>query len=139
MSLYYKELPDNAVVCLMSPTASGKTDLAFKLYETGRFELVSVDSALIYQDMNIGTAKPSAKELERYPHHLVNIINPSQYYSVANFIEEVALLIEAIHQRGKLPLLVGGTMMYYMALLEGISPVPETLPHIRAQVMAIKE
>lgn len=131
-----KNLPDNAVICLMSPTASGKTDLACKLYDTGRFELISVDSALIYRDMNIGTAKPTEQELQRYPHHLVDIIEPTDSYSVANFVDDVAVLIEQIHQRGKLPLLVGGTMMYYMALLDGISAVPETDTQIRQQVKA---
>ncbi|WFF39616.1 tRNA (adenosine(37)-N6)-dimethylallyltransferase MiaA [Moraxella nasibovis] len=134
--LNYKHLPDNAVVCLIAPTASGKTDLAFKLYDTGRFELVSVDSALIYQDMNIGTAKPTPSELERFPHHLVDIIEPTQTYNVASFASDTERLIDSIHQRGKIPLLVGGTMMYYMALLDGLSAVPDTDPAIREQVMA---
>ncbi|MDO4894358.1 tRNA (adenosine(37)-N6)-dimethylallyltransferase MiaA [Moraxella sp.] len=134
MSLFYKNLPDNTVVCLMSPTASGKTDLAFRLYDTGRFELISVDSALIYQDMNIGTAKPTSDELISYPHHLVDIILPTQTYSVANFVQDTKQLIEKTHQNGKIPLLVGGTMMYYMALLDGISAVPQTNEQVREQV-----
>ena len=131
---HYQDLPDNSVVCLMSPTASGKTDLAFKLYQTGQFELVSVDSALIYQGMNIGTAKPTAAELAQFPHHLVDIISPTKTYSVANFVADVERLVHEIHLRGKIPLLVGGTMMYYMALFDGISSVPETDQSVRDKV-----
>ena len=127
-------LPDNSVVCLMAPTASGKTALAYELYDTGRYELVSVDSALIYRDMNIGTAKPTADELVRYPHHLVDIIDPVQSYSVAEFVNDTAQLIEDCHQKGKIPLLVGGTMMYYMALLDGLSPVPDSDDNVRTRV-----
>ncbi|WP_066801927.1 tRNA (adenosine(37)-N6)-dimethylallyltransferase MiaA [Moraxella oblonga] len=135
MNLNYKNLPDNTVLSLIAPTASGKTDLAFKLYETGRFEIISVDSALIYQDMNIGTAKPTTDELANYPHYLVDIIKPTQTYNVASFINDVKNLIDNSHQNGKIPLLVGGTMMYYMALFDGISSVPDTNPAIRKQVM----
>ena len=127
-------LPDNSVVCLMAPTASGKTALAYELYDTGRFELISVDSALIYRDMNIGTAKPTADELTRYPHHLVDIIDPMQSYSVAEFVDDVARLIDECHERKKIPLLVGGTMMYYMALLDGLSSVPDSDDSVRACV-----
>ncbi|HCI76967.1 MULTISPECIES: tRNA (adenosine(37)-N6)-dimethylallyltransferase MiaA [unclassified Psychrobacter] len=127
-------LADNSVVCLMAPTASGKTALAYELYDTGRYELISVDSALIYRDMNIGTAKPTAIELARYPHHLVDIIDPMQSYSVAEFVHDVAGLIDSCHENGKIPLLVGGTMMYYMALLDGLSPVPDSDDSVRARV-----
>lgn len=136
---FYQDLPDNAVLCLMSPTASGKTDFAYRLYDTGRFELISVDSALIYQGMDIGTAKPTKQELLSYPHHLVDIIKPTQSYSVADFVDQVAILIDEIHARGKLPLLVGGTMMYYMALFDGISSVPATQPKIRQQVKLLQQ
>ncbi|MDO4897307.1 MAG: tRNA (adenosine(37)-N6)-dimethylallyltransferase MiaA [Moraxella sp.] len=136
MNLHYQSLPDNTVLSLIAPTASGKTDLACRLYETGRFELVSVDSALIYQDMNIGTAKPTDDELAQFPHHLVNIITPTEVYNVASFVADVERLIGDIHVRGKIPLLVGGTMMYYMALFDGLSAVPDTDPAIRRQVMA---
>ncbi|WP_259365090.1 tRNA (adenosine(37)-N6)-dimethylallyltransferase MiaA [Psychrobacter sp. GP33] len=135
----YNKLADNSVVCLMAPTASGKTALAYELYDTGRYELISVDSALIYRDMNIGTAKPTAEELARYPHHLVNIIDPMQSYSVAEFVTDVARLIDTCHQNGKIPLLVGGTMMYYMALLDGLSPVPDSDDNIRQQVEAWRQ
>ena len=127
-------LADNSVVCLMAPTASGKTALAYELYDTGRYELISVDSALIYRDMNIGTAKPTAIELEHYPHHLVDIIDPMQSYSVAEFVNDVARLIDSCHENGKIPLLVGGTMMYYMALLDGLSPVPDSDDSVRVRV-----
>ena len=127
-------LADNSVVCLMAPTASGKTALAYELYDTGRYELISVDSALIYRDMNIGTAKPTAIGLEHYPHHLVDIIDPMQSYSVAEFVNDVARLIDSCHENGKIPLLVGGTMMYYMALLDGLSPVPDSDDSVRARV-----
>lgn len=133
-SLLTTRLPENSVVCLMAPTASGKTALAYELYDTRRYELISVDSALIYRDMNIGTAKPTNAELARYPHHLVNIIDPTQSYSVAEFVNDVAVLIDSCHQNGKIPLLVGGTMMYYMALLEGLSPVPDSIDEVRRQV-----
>lgn len=133
--LHYKNLPDNTVLSLIAPTASGKTDLACRLYDTGKFELISVDSALIYQDMNIGTAKPTDDELASYPHHLVNIITPTQTYNVASFVLDVETLIKQIHERGKIPLLVGGTMMYYMALFDGLSAVPDSDPVIRQKVM----
>lgn len=135
MNLHYKTLPDNTVLSLIAPTAAGKTDLAYKLHETGRFELISVDSALVYQDMNIGTAKPTRKELYCFPHHLVNIIKPTEFYNVATFVADVEKLVVEIHGRGKIPLLVGGTMMYYMALLDGLSAVPDTTPIIRQKVM----
>ncbi|MGP4713082.1 MULTISPECIES: tRNA (adenosine(37)-N6)-dimethylallyltransferase MiaA [unclassified Psychrobacter] len=128
------KLNDNSVICLMAPTASGKTALAYELYDTKRFELISVDSALIYRDMNIGTAKPTNEELTHYPHHLVNIIDPTQSYSVAEFVDDVAQLIARCHQHGKIPVLVGGTMMYYMALLEGLSDIPDSSDVTRAQV-----
>ncbi|MGM8884439.1 tRNA (adenosine(37)-N6)-dimethylallyltransferase MiaA [Psychrobacter sp. 1U2] len=127
-------VPDNSVICLMAPTASGKTALAYELYDSGRYELISVDSALIYREMDIGTAKPTAAELQRYPHHLVDIIDPTQSYSVAEFVSDVERLINECHAKGKIPLLVGGTMMYYMALIEGLSPVPDSDEQVRRQV-----
>ncbi len=127
-------MSDNSVICLMAPTASGKTALAYELYDSGRYELISVDSALIYRGMDIGTAKPTAAELQRYPHHLVDIIDPTQSYSVAEFVSDVECLIDECHAKGKIPLLVGGTMMYYMALIEGLSPVPDSDEQVRRQV-----
>ncbi|XID75918.1 tRNA (adenosine(37)-N6)-dimethylallyltransferase MiaA [Alkanindiges sp. WGS2144] len=126
------ELP---VICLMGPTASGKTALACELFETGRFELVSVDSALVYQDMNIGTAKPSPAELAQYPHFLVDIIDPTQVYSAAQFVEDVTQLVDSIHARGKVPLLVGGTMLYFRSLIMGMADnLPAADPLVREQI-----
>lgn len=127
------------VICLIAPTASGKTALAYELYDTGRYHLISVDSALIYRDMNIGTAKPTADELLAYPHALVDIIDPDQSYSVAQFVNDAKQAIEAAHAQGKTPVLVGGTLMYYMALLDGMNDIPATEPAIRQQVMAMIE
>ena len=122
------------VICLIAPTASGKTALAYELYETGKYHLISVDSALIYRDMNIGTAKPTREELANYPHALVDIISPEQSYSVAQFVNDVDYHINLAHQQNKTPVLVGGTMMYYMALIQGINDIPATLPETRQQV-----
>ena len=127
------------VICLIAPTASGKTALAYELYDTGRYHLISVDSALIYRDMNIGTAKPTAEELQQYPHALVDIIDPDQSYSVAQFVNDAKREIDFAHAQGKTPVLVGGTLMYYMALLEGMNDIPATDPTIRQQVMAMIE
>ncbi|MFW2177125.1 MULTISPECIES: tRNA (adenosine(37)-N6)-dimethylallyltransferase MiaA [unclassified Moraxella] len=125
------------VICLIAPTASGKTALAYELYDTGRYHLISVDSALIYRNMNIGTAKPTVEELAKYPHALVDIIDPTESYSVAQFVKDVEREIDFAHRIGKTPLLVGGTMMYYMALLEGMNDIPATEPQVREQVMAM--
>jgi tRNA dimethylallyltransferase len=125
------------VINLMGPTASGKTALACELYEQGGFELISVDSALVYQDMDIGTAKPSKAEQARYPHHLIDIITPLEVYSAAQFVEDACRLIDAIHQRGKTPILVGGTMLYFKALLEGLSSnLPSADAAVRAEIEA---
>jgi tRNA dimethylallyltransferase len=121
-------------ILLMGPTATGKTELALKLAEELPIEIISVDSALVYQGMDIGTAKPSKEEQNRVKHHLIDIITPLESYSVAQFIDNSVRLIYEINARGKIPLLVGGTMMYYNGLLNGISELPVTDPKIRAQL-----
>ena len=118
----------------MGPTAAGKTDLAIQLCQTLNTEVISVDSALVYRDMDIGTAKPSADELAQAPHHLIDMLDPSEVYSTANFCTDALNKIEALHAQGKIPLLVGGTMMYFKSLLEGISPLPEADVEIRKQL-----
>lgn len=115
----------------MGPTASGKTSLALKLATHLPIEVISVDSALIYRDMNIGTAKPTLPELQQVKHYLIDIISPLETYSVAQFLFETNLIIRDILHRNKVPVLVGGTMMYYNALINGISNLPESDSLIR--------
>lgn len=122
------------IATLMGPTASGKTGLSLELAEQLNAEIVSVDSALIYTGMDIGTAKPTKEELARAKHWLIDIVEPDQSYSVADFCRDTRKIIDDIHARNKLPLLVGGTMMYFHGLVNGISNVPETNPDIRASV-----
>lgn len=124
------------VVFIMGPTASGKTALAIELLKRLPAELISVDSALIYRGMDIGTAKPSREELLQAPHHLLDILEPEQSYSAADFRDDALGLISDIQQRGKIPILVGGTMLYFKALLEGISPLPAADSGIRAALEA---
>jgi len=119
---------------LLGPTASGKTKLAVDLVNTFPFEIISVDSAQIYQDMNIGVAKPSQNILNVAPHHLINIIRPDETYSVAQFLQDTLRLIDEIILRGHIPLLVGGTMMYFNALEKGINQMPKTDYQIRKDI-----
>lgn len=118
----------------MGPTASGKTDLAIRLRQKYPVEIISVDSALIYKGMDIGTAKPNAHELALAPHRLIDILDPSEVYSAADFRRDALLAMHDITAQGKIPLLVGGTMLYYKALLEGLSPLPAANPEIRQQI-----
>lgn len=122
------------VICLMGPTACGKTAAAIELAEKGDFEIISVDSAMIYRGMDIGTAKPSAEALARAPHHLINIRDPVEAYSVGDFIDDTLKLIDQIHTREKIPLLVGGTMMYFHQLQRGYSELPSSDEVTRKQV-----
>ncbi|WP_150539395.1 tRNA (adenosine(37)-N6)-dimethylallyltransferase MiaA [Actinobacillus vicugnae] len=123
-------------IFLMGPTASGKTDLAIALRQTLPVEVISVDSALIYKGMDIGTAKPSKAELALAPHRLIDILDPSESYSAMNFREDALREMAEISASGRIPLLVGGTMLYYKALLEGLSPLPSADPAIRAEIEA---
>ena len=119
-------------IFLMGPTASGKTGAAVELYSKLPVELISVDSALVFQDMNIGTAKPDAETLVKAPHYLIDIIPPTAAYSAANFRNDALRLMADITARGKVPLLVGGTMLYFKALQDGLSGLPEANPEVRA-------
>ncbi len=126
-------------IFLMGPTASGKTDLAIQLRKTLPVEVISVDSALIYKGMDIGTAKPTQQELEQAPHRLIDIIDPAESYSVANFREDALREMAEITASGRIPLLVGGTMLYYKGLIEGLSPLPSSQPEIRAEIQSKAE
>lgn len=126
------ELPQ--AIFLMGPTASGKTDLAIALTRVLPCDIISVDSALIYREMDIGTAKPSAAELAAAPHRLIDILDPSQSYSAADFRRDALREMAEIAGRGRIPLLVGGTMLYFKALLEGLSPLPSADPEVRRQL-----
>ncbi len=123
-------------ILLMGPTASGKTGVAVELVSHLPVELISVDSALVFRDMDIGTAKPDAATLARAPHHLIDIINPTEAYSAAAFRHDALRLMHDITQRGKIPLLVGGTMLYFKALREGLSDLPPSDPAVRAALDA---
>lgn len=126
----------NKVFCLMGPTASGKTSLAIELARRFPVEIISVDSAMIYRFMDIGTAKPTAAELALAPHHLIDILNPVDSFSAADFCLQANQLCQAIIARGNIPLLVGGTMMYFHALQQGLSVLPAADDALRADLVA---
>ena len=113
------------VIVLMGPTAIGKSTIALQLYKQYPVEIVSVDSSMIYRDMNIGTDKPSLEILSSIKHHLIDIINPDQSYNVNNFYNDIHLIIRDIHDRNKIPILVGGSMMYFNQLINGLSNMPD--------------
>ena len=131
--------PDFSVkyVAIAGPTASGKTAAAMAIAKEHELEIISVDSALVYRGMDIGTAKPTAAELAAVPHHLINIRDPLSAYSAAEFVLDAELLITDISARGKLPLLVGGTMLYFKALFDGLDAMPKADPQVRA-VLALE-
>lgn len=124
------------VVCLMGPTASGKTGLAVEMASEYGYEIVSVDSALVYRGMDVGTAKPDVQTLAKAPHRLIDIIDPVESYSAADFLKDVAIEIEDIVANGKTPLLVGGTMMYFNALQKGLAEMPSADAELRAELDA---
>ncbi len=134
-----KQRPVDAIA-LVGPTASGKTAAALALANSlqphGGAEIISVDSALVYRGMDIGTAKPSREELAAVPHHLIDTLDPLQSYSAAEFAKDATTLIRDIRARGKTPLLVGGTMLYLKALLEGLNDMPPADPEVRADIHA---
>lgn len=125
-----------SVIFLMGPTATGKTDLAVDLAGQLPCDIISVDSVMIYRGMDIGSAKPSAEILQRAPHRLIDICDPAEIFSAAQFRQRALQEISAIHARGRIPLLVGGTMLYFRALEKGLSPLPSANPAIRAQLEA---
>ena len=118
----------------MGPTAAGKTDLALEIAKRFPVEIISVDSALVYRGMDIGTAKPAPEILQNYPHHLVDILDPTERYSAGSFREDALRLMSEITARGKIPLLVGGTMLYFKALQQGLSDLPSADLEIRAKL-----
>lgn len=122
------------VIFLMGPTASGKTDLAIALRAHLPVELVSVDSALVYRGLDIGSAKPSAAEQQAAPHRLIDICDPAEPYNAGQFVRDAEAAIAEIHAAGRIPLLVGGTMLYFKALLDGLADMPTTPPLVRAQI-----
>ncbi|WP_167390686.1 tRNA (adenosine(37)-N6)-dimethylallyltransferase MiaA [Alteromonas gracilis] len=122
------------VIAIMGPTASGKTGLALEIAAQVDSEIISVDSALVYKGMDIGTAKPTLEERAGVAHHLIDIIDPVETYSVSQFVKDTNALIGEIVARGKVPILAGGTMMYFNALINGISPLPKSDENIRDEI-----
>lgn len=129
-------MPSRPVICLMGPTASGKTDVAIKLHQRFPMDIISVDSALVYRGMDIGTAKPDAQTLATTPHRLIDIRGPAQTYSAGDFVVDAQREIDASHSAGRVPVLVGGTMMYFRSLTEGLAELPKADPAIRSKLDA---
>ncbi|MFT5573685.1 MAG: tRNA dimethylallyltransferase [Cryomorphaceae bacterium] len=127
------------VVCLMGPTATGKTDAAAQAFDAFDAEIISVDSSLVYQGMNIGTAKPDESFLRQYPHHLINLRHPNESYSVADFYHQCTELISSITASGKVPVLAGGTMFYFNTLEHGLSDLPAANQELRGQISSEAE
>jgi len=129
-------MQNRPVICLMGPTASGKTDIAIKLHEQFPMDIISVDSALVYRGMNIGTAKPDADTLAITPHRLIDIRDPEQAYSAGDFVVDAQREIDAIHASGRVPVLAGGTMMYFRSLTEGLAELPQADSGVRRRLDA---
>ena len=132
--LIYSDPESIPVVCLMGPTATGKTDAAAQCADLFDCEIVSVDSSLVYRGMDIGSAKPDAEFLRRYPHYLVDVRHPNDTYSVADFFTECSELIKQITERGNVPILAGGTMFYFNALEHGLNELPNADPDLRNSI-----
>ncbi len=132
-----QQISQAPIVCVMGPTAAGKTALALDLAEVLDAEIISVDSALVYQDMHLGTAKPTSDELARARHHLIDWIPPDRAFNAADFARAARDAIAEIEQRGKRVIMVGGTMLYFKALLEGLAPMPPADLGVRARIEAL--
>lgn len=132
MTIHFKK--HNAIF-LMGPTAAGKTELAIELVQRIPAEIISVDSAMIYRGMDIGTGKPSKEELRKAPHHLIDIRDPKDAYSAASFCDDALKSMQDIQSRGKIPILVGGTMLYFRALEQGLSPLPSANEEVREKLL----
>ncbi len=129
------KITSKSAICIMGPTASGKTHLSLELAKYLPIEIISVDSATVYIDLNIGTSKPTKEELAQVPHHMIDILDPTQAFSVAEFIARLIPLMLDIHARGKIPVLVGGTMMYFYTLDHGLSSMPASSSDLRELLM----
>ena len=127
------------IAFILGPTASGKTDLAIEICDSVPAEIISVDSVMVYEDCNIGTAKPSKDILEKYPHHLVDCIKPSSIFSVSDFYKSSLQLIDEIHSRDNLPIFVGGTMMYFRTLINGLDSLPARNDDYRLELEEVKK
>jgi tRNA dimethylallyltransferase len=127
-------MKDRPVICLMGPTASGKTEIAIALHHRFPMDIISVDSALVYRGMDIGTAKPDAETLTTTPHRLIDIRDPEYAYSAGDFVVDVQQEIDEIHATGRVPVLAGGTMMYFRSLTQGLADLPQADPAIRKQL-----
>ena len=125
---------DAPAILLMGPTGAGKTDVALELAAALPLEIVSVDSAMVYRGMDIGTAKPDRRTLERVPHHLVDVADPAERYSAGRFLEDAATAMAGIRARGRVPLLAGGTMLYFRALQSGLAEMPPADPALRRRI-----
>src|SRR5688572_11446291 len=123
-------------IFLMGPTAAGKSAFAIELAQKIPAEIISVDSAMVYRGMDIGTGKPNAAEMQGIPHHLIDIRDPLETYSAAEFAKDASALMQAITARGRIPLLVGGTLLYFRALQQGLSSLPSADPKTRASLLA---
>ena len=134
MPFLNKNPSDIPVICLMGATATGKTDAAAQAFDQFDAEIISVDSSLVYKEMNIGTAKPDKEFLARYPHHLVDVRHPNDTYSVADFYKDTLTLIKRITNEGKVPVLAGGTMFYFNALEHGLTDLPKADESLRQQI-----